>query len=57
LDGLVWGQEDKIVEVAFGAKKLSMSMIIEDDKVSSEDVFEKIQSWEDDVQSVDISTM
>jgi elongation factor 1-beta len=34
MDGLVWFQEHKIVEVAFGAKKLEMSMIVEDDKVN-----------------------
>ena len=33
MDGLVWGKEHKIVEVAFGAKKLEMSMVVEDDKV------------------------
>ena len=56
-EGLVYGQEHKIVEVAFGAKKLTMSMVMEDEKVSSEDVFEKILSWEDVVQSVDVASM
>ena len=49
MDGLVWGLEHQIVEVAYGAKKLAMTMILEDDKVSSEDIFETILSWEDDV--------
>lgn len=31
-----------------------MVMLIEDDKIQTEDVFEVIESWEDDVQSTDI---
>lgn len=34
LDGLVWGKEVKFPEVAYGAKKIALSMIIEDDKVT-----------------------
>lgn len=56
-EGLVWGQEVKFEEVAFGAKKIVMSMIIEDDKVLTDDVFDQILAWEDDVQSVDIASM
>lgn len=33
LDGLLWGKEFQIQEVAFGAKKLTMNMVVEDDKV------------------------
>ena len=32
-EGLVWGKEHKVEEVAYGAKKLKMNMVIEDDKV------------------------
>jgi len=34
-----------------------MNMVVEDDKVQTDDVFEKILAWEDDVQSVDIDIM
>jgi len=36
-------------------KMLRIGMTIEDDKISiEEDIFEKIQAWEDEVQSCDI---
>jgi|NOAtaT_7_FD_contig_123_22819_length_947_multi_5_in_0_out_1_2 elongation factor 1-beta len=57
-DGLVWAKEHKIITIAFGAKKLQMSAIIEDDKIETEeDIFDKIREWEDDVQSVDVASM
>lgn len=33
MDGLLWVQEHKIELVAYGAKKLKLTMIVEDDKV------------------------
>ncbi|CAD8203223.1 unnamed protein product [Paramecium pentaurelia] len=56
-DGLVWGKEVKYEEIAYGAKKIIMSMIIEDDKILTDDVFDQITAWEDDVSSVDIVSM
>ncbi|CAD8110623.1 unnamed protein product [Paramecium sonneborni] len=56
-DGLVWGKEVKYEEIAYGAKKIVMSMIIEDDKILTDDVFDQITAWEDDVSSVDIVSM
>ena len=53
MDGLVWMDKHKILEIAFGMKKLQMQMLIEDDKIQTDDVFEIIESWED-VQSTDI---
>jgi len=53
MDGLVWMDEHKILEIAFGMKKLQMVMLIEDEKIMTDDVFEMIEAWEDDVQSVD----
>src|SRR3990167_3799874 len=52
-DGLVWKDAHKIVPIGFGMSKLEMGMIIEDDKISTDDIFEKIQEWPE-VQSVDI---
>ncbi|XP_033762893.1 elongation factor 1-beta-like [Pecten maximus] len=53
-DGLLWGAA-KLVPVAFGIKKLQIAMVVEDDKVSVDDITEKIEEdLEDFVQSVDI---
>ena len=57
MDGLVWGQEFKVVDVAFGIQKLIISMVVEDEKVSLDDVEEKIMAFEDQVQSVDQLSM
>lgn len=55
MDGLVWQQNFKILPVAYAIKKLQCGMIIEDDKVSADDVLEQIQNlWPDDIQSCDI---
>lgn len=56
-DGLVWNKEYKLVPIAFGMKMIQLGCIVEDDKVQTDDIFEKIQSWEEEVQSVDIETM
>lgn len=53
-DGLLWGTS-KLVEVGFGIKKLQISTVVEDDKVSIDELTEKIQEFEDFVQSVDIA--
>lgn len=54
MDGLVWGAS-KLVEIAFGIKKLQIMCIVEDDKVSVDALTETIQEFEDFVQSVDIA--
>lgn len=54
MDGLVWKQEFQLLPVAYGMKKLQMGCVVEDDKVLTDDLFEKIQVWEDEVQSVDV---
>nr|ABR27968.1 putative elongation factor 1 beta [Triatoma infestans] len=53
MDGLVWGAS-KLVPVGYGIKKLQIICVVEDDKVSIDDLQEKIQDFEDYVQSVDI---
>merc|ERR1719348_585911 len=52
-DGLVWGSS-KLVPMAFGIKKLQIVCVVEDLKISSDDLVEDIQGFEDHVQSVDI---
>jgi len=54
MPGLVWGAS-KLVPVGYGIKKLQIMCIVEDDKVSVDDLTEKIQEFEDFVQSVDIA--
>ena len=54
-DGLVWQDSYEIVPIGFGIKCLRLTMIIEDDKISADDILEEIQNtWEDEVQSCDI---
>ena len=44
----------QLAPVAYGLKKLVASCVIEDDKVSTNDLEDKILAFEDLVQSVDI---
>lgn len=53
-DGLVWKTEYKLLDVAFGVKKIRIGMVVEDAKVSVDDIIDHIAQWEDEVQSVDI---
>lgn len=53
-EGLVWGAS-KLVPVGYGINKLQIMCVIEDDKVSVDDLVETIQEFEDFVQSVDIA--
>lgn len=54
MDGLLWGAS-KLVPLAYGIKKLQIATVIEDDKVSVDELTEKIEAFEDYVQSVDIA--
>ena len=53
MDGLLWGT-GKLVAIGYGIKKLQITTVVEDDKVSTEDLEEQITALEDYVQSVDI---
>jgi len=53
-DGLLWGAS-KFVPVAFGIQKLSISCVVEDEKVSIDWLTEEIEKLEDFVQSVDVA--
>lgn len=46
----------KFVEIAYGIKKLQISAVVEDDKVSVDLLEEKITDFEELVQSVDIAS-
>ena len=54
MEGLLWGA-GKLVDVAYGVKKLVINAVIVDDLVSTEDIEDKIKEFEDYVQSVDIA--
>jgi translation elongation factor EF-1beta len=54
-DGLVWGAS-KLLPVGYGIKKLQIICVVEDDKVSVEELTEQIsENFEEHVQSVDIA--
>ena len=55
-DGLVWAGS-KLVAVGFGIKKLQINLVIEDDKVSVDELQEEIDAFEDYVQSTDVAAM
>jgi len=54
MDGLLWGAS-KLVPVGYGINKLQIMSVIEDEKVSIDLLTEKIEEFEDFVQSVDIA--
>lgn len=54
LDGLLWGA-GKLVPVGYGIKKLQIMCVVEDLKVGTDILEEKITAFEDLVQSVDVA--
>jgi translation elongation factor EF-1beta len=54
VDGLLWGAS-KLVDVAFGIKKLQISCVVEDEKVGVDFLEESITAFADHVQSVDVA--
>lgn len=54
-DGLFWKTEYKKEPVAFGIFKLIIAFSLEDEKVSVDEIVEKIENMEDFVQSVEIA--
>ncbi|KAJ4408837.1 hypothetical protein N0V91_003093 [Didymella pomorum] len=55
-EGLVWGAS-KLVAVGFGIKKLQINLVVEDDKVSLDELQQQIEEFEDHVQSTDVVAM
>ena len=53
-DGLLWGAS-KLVPLAYGIRKLQISCVIEDDKISTDFLEEEITKFEDYVQSMDVA--
>lgn len=55
-DGLLWGSS-KWVPVGFGIKKLQITLVVEDEKISLDELQDEIAEFEDYVQSSDIVAM
>jgi len=55
-EGLVWGSS-KLVAVGYGIKKLQITLVIEDELVSLDELQEKLAEFEDYVQSSDVAAM
>jgi len=54
MEGLLWGVS-KLVPVGYGIRKLQINTVIVDDLVSVDELTEKLEGFEDYVQSVDIA--
>ena len=52
-DGLVWAGS-KLVPVGYGIKKLQINLVVEDEKISIDELQRQIEEDEDHVQSTDI---
>lgn len=53
MDGLLWGTA-KLVPVGYGIKKIQITCVVEDEKVSTQDLEDTITGFEDFVQSIDV---
>merc|ERR1711884_799037 len=56
MEGLLWGA-NKLVPVGYGINKLQVMCVVEDEKVSIDELQEKICDLEDYVQSCDVAAM
>merc|ERR1711889_25349 len=55
-DGLLWGAS-KLIPIGYGIKKLQVMCTVVDDLVSVDELSEKIEEFEDYVQSCDVNAM
>ena len=53
MDGLLWGAS-KRVPLAYAINKLQINIVVEDDKVSTDELQAQIEEDEDHVQSTDV---
>jgi len=56
MEGLLWGSS-KLVPVGYGINKLQITTVVEDDKVSVEELTEKLEAFEDFVSQNCVSTI
>lgn len=60
-DGLVWNQNFELRDVAYGMQKLTMSMVVEDEKIGVDELYDEIMELvnsgcgedEERIQSID----
>ena len=50
--GLIWNDKYEIKEIAFGVKILLLGMYVKTD-TSVQDIIDQLETWEEDIQSVD----
>lgn len=55
-EGLIWGAS-KLVPIGYGISKLQIMCVVEDEKVSIDELSEQMTEFEDFVQSVDVASM
>jgi len=55
-DGLVWGAST-LVAIGYGIKKLQITVVIEDEKISLDELQDDLAEFEDYVQSSDVAAM
>ena len=55
-DGLVWGAST-LAAVGYGIKKLQINLVVEDEKISLDELQAEIEEDEDHVQSTDVQAM
>ena len=53
-DGLSWNTGYKIEEIAYSVKKLVIAFLVEDEKCSVQEIVDELESWENDIQSVEV---
>jgi translation elongation factor EF-1beta len=53
MEGLTWGGS-KLVPVGYGIKKLQINLVVEDEKVSIDELQQRIEEDEEHVQSTDV---
>ncbi|KAJ7633316.1 hypothetical protein DFH06DRAFT_690390 [Mycena polygramma] len=57
MDGLLWGNS-KLVAIGYGIRKLQITLVVEDEKVSTDELQEQITTdFEEYVQSTDVAAM
>lgn len=57
MDGLSWGETFRVEEIGYGIRKLVVQCVVEDEKVSLDDLEEKLNAFEDLIQSIDQLSM
>lgn len=57
MEGLLWGSH-QLIPIGFGVKKLQINCVVEDDKVSMDDLQDRFETdGEDWIQSSDVAAM